>query len=252
MFRTSSSSEDKRSRKSSLAYSIQQGTVPPMATVVVERLFDLTSTVLWIGFLVFLFLSLRNPLIERVIPRLTEVNAFGIGFSFSEVETLLEKASSAGPAGSEAADPTEGKEQRVRVVSRLEHAAECLKGGRILWVDDHPDHNRYLIRLFRELGMTVDTVFSTSAATEELMQGVPYDLVLSDLDRGGDPAAGADMPKDFRSRGISIPIIIHADRFDPELGVDPMIFGGTRYVGEVVHYVTDIMERIRLTGPRVS
>nr|WP_225311420.1 response regulator [Microbispora cellulosiformans] len=208
-----------------------------------SKLIDMVPAILWVSFAFVVYLSLREPL-KEAIPRMTRIGALGVvEVEFTEVERLLTKAVES--SDQEETGPLISRADRRAVIRRLDHAAVYLKGGRILWVDDLPEGNSYLTALFRQLGMVVDEVTSTDRALGRLDQHT-YDLVISDLHRGADSQAGIEMLRAFRSRGISLPVIIHAARFDPTLGVDPMIFGGTNRVDDVVHYVIDVMERVRL------
>ncbi|WP_396697195.1 response regulator [Microbispora triticiradicis] len=76
-----------------------------------------------------------------------------------------------------------------------------------------PKGNSSLTALFRQLGMVVDEVTSTDKALTRLDQHT-YDIVISDIHRGTDSQAGIEMLRAFRFRGISLPVIIHAARFD--------------------------------------
>ncbi|PZG41996.1 multidrug DMT transporter permease [Spongiactinospora gelatinilytica] len=177
------------------------------------------------------------------LSRMSENRALGIEIEFREVERLLAKAVDNGDQ--ETLEPQISGADRQAVIKRVDHAAAYLRGGRMLWVDDLPRNNIYLKELFRQLGMVVDSATSTGEAMA-CLDHHKYDLVISDIYRESDPQAGIKMLHEFRTRGISLPVIIHAARFDPTLGVDPMIFGGTNRIDEVVHYVIDVMERVPL------
>ncbi|MFE4259833.1 response regulator [Streptomyces sp. NPDC056883] len=202
------------------------------------ELVSVVPGILWVAFATFAFLALREPIIQR-FPQVRTFRGFGIEVELAE--ELLDRASDQGSA---APSP----EARKGVVRRLDHAAEFLLGGRILWVDDHPEGNSALIKLFRTVGMTVDTARSTEEALAQLRQG-NYDIILSDIERNGDPQAGIKMLRELERHRIQAPVLIHAMRFNPELGVDRRIFAGTNKANDVVHYVIDLMERARMTLP---
>jgi CheY-like chemotaxis protein len=68
--------------------------------------------------------------------------------------------------------------------------------GRILWVDDHPEHNLAEIDLLRRRGLTIDMV-STNAAASAVAKLRHYNLVVSDIGRDNDaddPVAGLKLP----------------------------------------------------------
>ncbi|MBO3751016.1 response regulator [Streptosporangiaceae bacterium NEAU-GS5] len=207
------------------------------------KLIDAIPALLWVVFALVVYFSLRRPLMEAM-PRMTKIGALGVEVTFAEVERLLVKAAESGDESS-GIEPEVSRAGRRAVIRRLDHAADYLRAGHILWVDDLPQNNSYLTALFKQLGMTVDEALSTEEALV-LLDRRSYDLVISDIHRGVDDQAGIKMLEAFRARGIDLPVIIHAARFDPRMGVDPMIFGGTNRTNEVVHYVIDIMERVRL------
>ena len=209
------------------------------------KLIGIVPSLLWILFALVVFLVMRRPFLETILPRVTTIGALGVEVTLTEVERLLDKAAES--TGEDAgASPTTTRTTRKAVLHRLEHATGYLKGGRILWVDDIPGDNRYLSEMFRELDMKVDQVTSTTEALS-LLDRTSYDLVISDVHRDNDGQAGMKMLQNFRDRGIDLPVLIHAANFDPRLGVDPMIFGHTPRYDELIHYVIDVMERVRLS-----
>jgi Response regulator receiver domain len=194
----------------------------------------------WVVFALIVYLTLRRPLINQLLPRISTLK--GLGVELTLVGKLLDEAteSSGGQPG-----PTVTVTERQGVLRRLDHAADFLRGGRILWVDDFPENNDILIRLFKQAGMSVDIVLSTEEAIS-LLTRRSYDIVLSDMARGDDLQAGMGMLQEFRRRDVRLPVLIFAAQFDPRLGVDPMIFAYTNRLDEAIHYVIDIMERVRI------
>lgn len=205
------------------------------------KLFDAIPALAWVSFALIVYLTLRRPLIGQILPRISTVK--GLGVELTLVGQLLDRASE---SSSEPSGPTVTATEREGVLRRLDHALPYLKDGRVLWVDDNPDYNRFLIDILQESGMTVDIARSTEDALR-LLARRSYDLVLSDIARGDDEQAGIRMLDDFRERDIRLPVIVHAARFNPRLGVDPMIFAYTNRVPNVIHFVIDVMERIRLS-----
>ncbi|HEY3684838.1 MAG TPA: response regulator [Streptosporangiaceae bacterium] len=217
-----------------------------LTPIVVGKLLDALPTLLWVLFATAALLLLRGPVFDKIVPRLSQVHALGVEFTLTAGH-LMDKAVDTAPtaAGAETSTPAE----RRGAVSRLEHALPSLAGGRILWVDDVPANNRYLMELFAEAGMSVDTAASTEQAVERLERGA-YDIVISDIARGDDDRAGIGMVRAFAERGIRVPVIIHAGRFDPRLGLPRGVFAATNRIDEVVQYVIDLMERARFGAPR--
>ncbi|WP_432195957.1 response regulator [Streptomyces sp. bgisy027] len=132
------------------------------------------------------------------------------------------------------------------VLRRLEHAADVLKGGRLLWVDDHPEGNASLIQLFRAAGMEVDTALSTAEALSRLRMR-SYDVILSDIGRQQDPSAGISMLRDLDDLGIDTPVVLYTLGFDYQRGFPRRAFAVTEAPDEVVHYVIDLIERARVS-----
>jgi CheY-like chemotaxis protein len=216
----------------------------PVSEALWGKLIEVIPPLLWVLFALIVFFVLRRPFLEKMLPRMASIGALGVEITFTEVERLLNKAAEITDEGAESR-PTVTRMARKAVLRRLEHAANYLKDGRILWVDDLPNNNRYLTEVFRELGMRVDQATSTEEALT-LLDRASYDLVISDVHRGADGQAGMKMLRKLRDRGVDLPVLIHAASFDPRLGVDPMIFGHTPLYDELVHYVIDVMERVRM------
>lgn len=194
---------------------------------------------LWVAFAVLVFLALRRAILPQ-IGRISSVKTAVFEASFAE--KLLDEAAAKTDTGT----PPSAAERRA-AVSRLEHAVEALRGGRILWVDDNPNGNAPLIRLFRNLDMIVDTPNSTDEAMVHLRDR-SYDLIITDMRRDTEvPAetAGMTLLGAMKERRIRLPVVVFAAAFDPRLGVDPAIFAYTNDFDDLVQYVIDVMERIQ-------
>lgn len=83
----------------------------------------------------------------------------------------------------------------------------------ILWVDDFPSNNAFLISRFRSSGIKVDTAMSTNEGVLMHKNG-SYNVIISDLGRIEDgvnnPLAGIDLIKRIRHSDGNTPIIIFA------------------------------------------
>ncbi|MEU0660254.1 response regulator [Streptomyces lavendulocolor] len=192
--------------------------------------------VLWVAFAATVYLTLRGTIIDRMVPRLTAVRAMGV-----EVELageLLDRAQEERPSPD---TPT----ARRTALGRLAHAGELLPGGRILWVDDHPEGNTPLVQLFRAAGMHVDLARSTEEAAP-LLRRRSYDVLITDMGRHGDPRAGITLLRLLDEYDVRTPALVYTGSWDPERGVDRRLFAGTTVPTELVHFVIDLMERSRL------
>ncbi|SDL75060.1 Response regulator receiver domain-containing protein [Glycomyces sambucus] len=100
----------------------------------------------------------------------------------------------------------------LRAATRLALSAGALEGGAILWVDDHPEHNALLARVFESVGIRVDLALSTEAAMTALGER-PYDLVISDIGRATEPAgpkAGLALLDRINGSGLTVPVVVYA------------------------------------------
>ena len=132
-----------------------------------------------------------------------------------------------------------------RVMRRSAANADVLKDRRILWIDDHPSNNVFETKAFTRMGMTVTAAVDDAAARTALRGGAgPYDLIISDIERHGDPAAGLAFLAELR-RTSDIPLIFYVTDLKPELGVPPGAFGITEHVDELIHLILDVLERKR-------
>ncbi|MFC3491766.1 response regulator [Glycomyces rhizosphaerae] len=155
----------------------------------------------------------------------------------------------AAPAGTTAFRPpsyyavTADPQRGLRAATRLAGAADLLQGGAILWVDDHPQWNEPLIRLFRTAGMRVDPVGTTDEALRFLDRGT-YDLVITDLRRERDPGdgvAGMALLDRMVARGIPTPAVVFSDNPQVRTMSHPRAAATTNNPEELVDRVVDLV-----------
>ncbi|TQM31203.1 response regulator [Nocardia bhagyanarayanae] len=81
----------------------------------------------------------------------------------------------------------------------------------ILWVDDHPSNNAFLIDRLERNGIRVDTARTTAAATD-LLSTRRYAAILTDMNRTENgtavPDAGLRLTETVRARGLTTPILV--------------------------------------------
>lgn len=130
-----------------------------------------------------------------------------------------------------------------RALARARRRARLLQGARILWVDDRPENNNSETSMFGKLGADIDTA-RDSAQALALLAASGYDLILSDMDRHGDPRAGLDLLADYRRRdGEKSPLIFYLGTLDPAKGTPAGAFGITNRPDELLHLVIDALDR---------
>jgi CheY-like chemotaxis protein len=132
---------------------------------------------------------------------------------------------------------------RSAVLKRARRVAPVLQGAQILWVDDNPGNNVAERQLLRHLDIFVDLARSTDEA-KSMLKETPYDVIISDMKRGGDGQAGLELLSTMRKDAI-IPTIFYLTDFDRSKGIPVDAFGITNRPDELIHYVMDILERER-------
>ncbi|HRQ42195.1 MAG TPA: response regulator [Chloroflexota bacterium] len=82
----------------------------------------------------------------------------------------------------------------------------------ILWVDDQPKNNSFLIQGLQDQGIQVVTALSTNEAIEKF-QNVRFDRVITDMGRQEDgrfnPVAGIELTKIIRRTNANVPIFAY-------------------------------------------
>lgn len=80
-------------------------------------------------------------------------------------------------------------------------------GKRILWVDDKPKNNSYLMATLEERGVRVDTALSTDEGVAQFKK-MNYDIVVSDMGRPESEKAGIDLTRKIKLVSPQTPIYI--------------------------------------------
>lgn len=78
---------------------------------------------------------------------------------------------------------------------------------RVLWVDDRPKNNSFLVASLEERGAKVDIALSTEDGVEKFKSG-QYDIVISDMGRPEGERAGIDLAKKVKSLNSNTPFFI--------------------------------------------
>lgn len=91
------------------------------------------------------------------------------------------------------------------------NAGKTISKQSILWVDDIPKNNSYLIEQLAQAGIHVDTALSTSEAIN-LFDAKKYSLIVSDMGRQElnfyNPHAGLDLLQSIRRLDSRIPFVL--------------------------------------------
>ena len=79
--------------------------------------------------------------------------------------------------------------------------------SRVLWVDDRPENNSFLVSSLHEMGIEVHIAKSTDEGIH-LFNSNSYDRIISDMGRPEGDHAGIDLLKTIRSTNEDIPFYI--------------------------------------------
>jgi hypothetical protein len=135
---------------------------------------------------------------------------------------------------------------RSPVLRRLRRVRDAVQDARILWLDDHPAWNGWEIACLEAVGARVRTVERTQTALALLREG--YEVLISDVDREGNPTEGIAALPVLRRAAPATPVILYVGTLR-EAGVPAGAFGITNRPDDLLHLVLDVLERSRLTDP---
>ncbi len=101
----------------------------------------------------------------------------------------------------------------------------------ILWVDDHPKNNAFLIDSLNSRGIAVTTATTTQEAVDRFMHG-SFDCIVSDTCRqeGGhlhNCQAGFELAAQIRELDKSIPVYIYTDKINARMKRKARTVGAT-------------------------
>ena len=127
---------------------------------------------------------------------------------------------------------------------RAELAGNVLRGARVLWVDDHPEHNAWERELFRSLGVMIVSVESTRSAVASI-ETESFDVVISDIRRDSEPVDGIDGAMRIREVMPTLPVLFYIQDLTSTRVPEPAS-GITNEPNELLHLVLDRLERARI------
>lgn len=127
---------------------------------------------------------------------------------------------------------------------RAELAEKVLRGGRLLWVDDRPEHNAWERELFRSLGVVVVSAESTRSALA-CLQTDAFDVVVSDIARDEESGDGIEGARAMHRARPSLPVVFYVESLTSTQIPEPAS-GITNDPNELLHLVLDRLERTRV------
>jgi len=135
--------------------------------------------------------------------------------------------------------------ESIGVLRRALLTGSVLKGSNVLWIDDHADSIALEKQTLEALGVQVISAETTSLALEAL-RNQTIDLILSDIDRSGDPDEGVIAIPRLREAAPETPIIFYIGKIEREKGIPKGATGITNQPEELLHLVLDQLERARV------
>ena len=157
-----------------------------------------------------------------------------VGFSGFVVE-LAEKVEK--EATKRGVEMTDGA--REEVAGSLARLATTATGARVLWIDPEPSGNAAEMGVLTRLGAAIDLASDDDEARVRLREGV-YDLVLSNMTRGGNERAGAEFIPEIRAVPVPPPVIFYIWKPRPK---PRLAFGITRRPDELFRLIQRALER---------
>jgi CheY-like chemotaxis protein len=139
--------------------------------------------------------------------------------------------------------PAQADKRSLRAATKLALAAGELQGGAILWVDDHPEWNEPMVRLFRTAGIIVDLAMHTDDALRALEKR-PYDLVITDLRRDAETdgdTAGIRLLDRIVAAGVPTPAVIYSDNPNAQTTPHPRAITTTNVPEQLVDIVVEFV-----------
>lgn len=128
---------------------------------------------------------------------------------------------------------------------RASLARDVFEGSRVLWIDDEIDSVELEKQTLEHLGIRVTTARTTQEALGQL-RTASFDLILSDIERAGDPDEGVLVIPQFEEIDPNTPIIFYIAQFDEQRGIPQGASGITNRPDELLHLVLDQLERARI------
>jgi CheY-like chemotaxis protein len=187
---------------------------------------------------VLLALIFRRTIEEVLLPRVSGVKVLGLEVSFAK-EELDKAATSRGLS--------KGTGDQKAALERAREAAPLLRGAEVLWVDDDPSRNRPERRMLQAFGVMIDTV-TTNADALEMLKAHHYDVVITDIDREGDPDDGIALANRIGPSELAKPLIFYVTDLKP--GTPAYAFAITDRPDHLLHYVIDVLARWRRDAAR--
>lgn len=208
---------------------------------IVAELIKLLPALLWFVLAATILISFRHR-IGDLLARLTHLGSFeAMGVKFTCVSEAFDEALELAEKSPQWQVHVSTVDKR-RALHRARRHYTVFRGAQFLWVDDHPENNVNERRMFRQLGVDIDTVTRNDAALKSI-ESARYDLMLTDIGRDGQSSSGLDLLRLVHERKPELAVIIYVGDFRPDLGVPGYAFGIAHRPDELLHLTLDVLDR---------
>ena len=116
---------------------------------------------------------------------------------------------------------------------------------RVLWVDDRPKNNSFLVAAIEDKGAKVEIALSTDEALSKI-QKEDFDIVISDMGRPEGDHAGLDLANRLKAMKIAIPIYIYCGTWAAKNLRKEAESAG---VAGITSSGTTLLSMLQITGP---
>ncbi|GAA4560776.1 response regulator [Pseudonocardia xishanensis] len=213
-----------------------------IATLVVQAL----GTLAWPAVVAFVVWTFRGPIGTLLTSGTVSVKAGGV-----EISTAA-RAAAAGALQNAAADKSTPLDA-LAAGSRVEAGAAAVTARssppRVLWVDDQPARNGHERETLIRLGMLLEQATSTEQAVQAVMRSAPFDVIVSDMSRADDPAAGYDLLERLRGAGVRTPFVVYSSSADPAHDAEAISRGAMGSTNDPAELLDLIVEALRRQPP---
>ncbi|OBF29761.1 hypothetical protein A5727_23110 [Mycobacterium sp. ACS4331] len=124
-----------------------------------------------------------------------------------------QKAKVVDAAGKAAEERGESARMASKQVRTNVESLSRVRLRKVLWVDDEPDNNVYESVALIEAGCFIATATSNAAARRYLNQ-TQFDVVITDLGRGGDPDNGKKLVEEITAQRPHLPVVVYTINAD--------------------------------------
>lgn len=127
---------------------------------------------------------------------------------------------------------------------RAAQSRDALRGATVLWIDDQPESVRFEAETLQRLHAHVSFARDTAEALDRLRRG-SFDLIVSDIARGGDATAGVSALPELRRLAPDTPVVFYVLNLNRARGTPSGAFGIADDVDELFHLIVDGLGRRR-------